>query len=210
MSASLDPHQAYKLGTTEDHRRFYAEQALSYDQVFVEREGYVYPRQIAGCYAELACRDDVPIADLGCGTGLIGNHLKGRSLAIDGFDLSTAMLSEAARKDVYRHLHAVNLKFPVSDQANSYGALLSSGTFTLGHLGPNALANCLDMARSGALCVIGINAQHFDNAGFGSFFESAEASARICQLSFREARIYDQIPTTDRLNSARVAVFRTL
>lgn len=45
------------------------------------------------------------VLDLGCGTGLCGTLLAGHADAIDGVDLSAAMLAQARGLGVYRDLH---------------------------------------------------------------------------------------------------------
>lgn len=47
--------------------------------------------------------------DLGCGTGLCGQLLASRVGALDGVDLSQAMLDQARRLNVYRNLHHVDI-----------------------------------------------------------------------------------------------------
>jgi len=46
---------------------------------------------------------DVEVLDLGCGTGLVGQHLNERGFGnISGVDVSGNMLEEAAAKNVYK------------------------------------------------------------------------------------------------------------
>lgn len=45
------------------------------------------------------------VLDLGCGTGLIGEHLQPVALKLAGVDLSGAMLDQAAAKQLYHQLH---------------------------------------------------------------------------------------------------------
>lgn len=49
------------------------------------------------------------VLDLGCGTGLCGTLLAGHADAIDGVDLSAAMLAQARALGVYRELHHADL-----------------------------------------------------------------------------------------------------
>ncbi len=208
MNSGLELEDAYRLGTIAAHRRFYATHASGYDKDLAENKGYVYHREVAACYLALAHGRDVPIADLGCGTGLVGEALAARNLEIDGFDLSPDMLSMARRKNVYRHLVEADLTIPIASPTDQYGALISSGTFTLGHLGPNALSVCLGLARSGALCIIGVNAQHFAESGFAAFFERMEALGRICRVTYQNVRIYEGVSTDDRISCGQIAAFR--
>lgn len=42
--------------------------------------------------------------DLGCGTGLVGAALKGKTTAIDGVDISSKMVRKAHEREIYRYL----------------------------------------------------------------------------------------------------------
>ena len=208
MNSGLKLEDAYRLGTAGSHRRFYAAHAPGYDKDFVELKRYIYHREVARRYVDQADVKDVPVADLGCGTGLIGEALAPQGLEVDGFDLSPDMLSMAQGKNVYRHLFEADLTAPTASSKGHYGALISSGTFTLGHLGPNALSTCLGLARRGALCIIGVNAHHFVESGFAAFFERSETAGRICRVSFHDVQIYEGVSTRESINCGQVATFR--
>jgi predicted TPR repeat methyltransferase len=68
-----------------------------------------YPRAIADIYSEIACAEDVPIADIGCGTGLVAEQLKMSRDIIDGFDVSPEMPRLAEDKSIYRSLCKADL-----------------------------------------------------------------------------------------------------
>jgi len=75
--------------------------------------GYAAPARLAGLVdAELA-RQGVEqvglVLDLGCGTGLMGEHLKRRASFLEGVDLSGAMVEEAGRKGIYDRLEKAEL-----------------------------------------------------------------------------------------------------
>jgi hypothetical protein len=82
------------------------------------------------------------------------------------------MLAEAGRKkaddgdDVYRKLIQADLTQQVPIRSDSYAGLVSAGTFTHGHLGPESLDELWRVAAPGAICAIGINADHYDSKGF--------------------------------------------
>ena len=138
---------AYKLATPSDNVAYYDAFAPSYDSDFVAQMGYQYPKAIADAYRRAATPDDRPIADIGCGTGLVAAELGLPDIPIDGMDISSEMLAVAGRKALYRSLTRIDLTNPLTP--NTYGAVLSSGTFTHGHLGPEPLRGLLDIARSG-------------------------------------------------------------
>lgn len=199
---------AYRLTDVESHRVYYDEWADNYDSGFADKEGYIYPETVARRYIDLAGPDDSPVADLGCGTGLAGKAFAGSGLSIDGFDVSEGMLGQARAKGVYRNLSIADLTRRTGLPRGEYGGLISCGTFTLGHLGPADLETSLVMARGGALCVIGINAQHFTERGFGDVLRSLEATGGIVDFRIEDADIYRGGEEGDSVNVARLAIFR--
>ena len=92
---------------------------------------YIAPSELARTLARHQATGDVPILDVGCGTGLTGCCLKAIGFStIDGLDFSTAMLSKAQDKGVYRTLIEADLNAPLALGDGVYGAAISSGTFT--------------------------------------------------------------------------------
>ena len=205
-----DRDKAYRLGEPDEHRRHYDSWAETYDSEFADAVGYIYPLKVATRVLSLAEAGDRPVADLGCGTGLAGAPFAGTGIAIDGFDISPGMLRQAREKDVYRKLRTADLTDPQGLPAGEYGGLISCGTFTLGHLGPPALVNGLRMARTGALCVIGINSEHFANGGFARSFAELTSAGVIGKLKFEKVAIYQDKDGADEVNAGRLAIFRRL
>ncbi len=211
-----DPHdaitaakRAYAVGSgPEAMRAFYDTWSTTYDEDFGGAGGYVYPAQVANVYLSHAKADDVPIADIGCGTGLVGLALAPSGRPIDGFDVSPGMLTKAGDKHVYRELIEADLTL-ASNQPGAYGAVVSSGTFTVGHLGPDALTKALGLGRASALCVIGINSQHYRDAGFADCVTKWTESGAISDLQVRTVPIYrDAGNPEDPADVALVLVFR--
>ncbi len=171
--------QAYELKDPRAHQNYYDEWADSYDSEMLNVEGYIYTETTALRYIELALNDDTPVADLGCGTGLAGLPFLESDLVVDGFDLSQKMLAEARKKGCYRNLLKADLTNLRGVAKGHYGGLISCGTFTLGHLGVDAMEASLDLARPGALCVIGINSQHYFEVGFDNKFKNLTTNSKI-------------------------------
>ena len=95
----LDLSEAYAVETPDDNRDLYARWASTYESGFIARHEYVYHQGVAAVFAEAAGPDDVPVLDVGCGTGLVGVALRALGVdAIDGLDLSPEMLDEARTK----------------------------------------------------------------------------------------------------------------
>lgn len=181
---------AYKLATPDDNAAYYDAFAKTYDSDFVAQMGYVYPKAIAAAYHRHAISGDTPIADIGCGTGHVAVELALPNVAIDGMDISPEMLAIAGQKSVYRSLSLVDLTGPLTP--NTYGAVLSAGTFTHGHLGPAPLRGLLDIARSGALFIIGVNQHHFDAQDFATVLDVMIADRLISPLHVDMVNMYSK------------------
>lgn len=179
---------AYALETPDDNRRLYGAWADSYDAGFAQAKGYQLPGHVARCFAELGGLG--PVLDLGAGTGLLAQALREISdVEIDALDLSAQMLAVAGAKGVYRALIEANLNAPLALPKGRYGGVVSSGTFTHGHVGPDALDGVLALAKPGALFVLSVNAAHFEARGFAAKFETL--APKITDFQIRTVKIYD-------------------
>ena len=183
---------AYNLSTPEDNITYYRAFAASYDTDFAEGLGWHYPAAIAAAYRRLATDADVPIADIGCGTGLVASALGMAPQVIDGMDISPEMLELAAGRKLYRALHQADLTGSLAPFGGGYGAVLSAGTFTHGHLGPGPLRNLLGIARPGGLFVIGVNSVHFDNQRFAAVLQAMTAAGEIGEVETGVAPMYSK------------------
>jgi len=220
-SANLDPRQpfgldeAYSVQTPDDNRRLYAKWAATYESAFVENERYRYPKAIAELFNEVVPRlQSNQVVDIGTGTGLAGVYLAGLrpECIIHGVDISPEMLAQARQKTnqngspIYAELFERDLTKPVTTSGALYDALMSSGTFTHGHLGPGALSNLIPLVRKGGWCVIGINNEHFAAQGFAAKFRELVADHLINEPEIRIIEVYEasSVHYGDR---ARVALF---
>lgn len=201
--AGHDREGAYSLSTPQDHIIYYDKWAATYDADFAAAEGYIYPAKLAEHFASIARESDGPIADIGCGTGLVGEAMAALAppaapaaeLAVDGLDISPGMLQAAKAKGVYRQLLVTDLTDPASlgSMAGAYGSLLSTGTFTFGHLGPPEFETALLLGRPGALCVLGVNGMHYKAQGFEQCLADLAAAGKITGLELVEVDMYRDV-----------------
>ncbi len=185
---------AYAVSSPEDNRRLYARWADTYESGFIAPRGYRYHSHVAQAYAE---GGDLagPVLDVGCGTGLVGTELRRCGVVdIDGVDLSAEMLAKAGEKDldgpVYRSLFEIDLTEPLGIGDHSYAGVVSAGVFTHGHLPPEPLGELIRVAMPGARFAIGVNAAHWDELGFGAWFDAAVAAGRIGPYELRRVDVY--------------------
>ena len=196
---------AYALSSVDDNRRLYAAWAKVYDQEFAVNMDYILPQHVAQLFVEHG--GNAPILDVGAGTGLLGQLLYDYCRPIDALDLSQEMLDASARKNIYRYLDAADVMLPIDHLDRLYDGVVSSGTFTHGHVGPDAIDNLLHLARDGALFCLSINKHHWAEKGFESKFESL--GPKIQKLTLVDVPIYGPNATgPNRDDVGIIAIFR--
>ena len=210
ISGEQDLENTYKLASAADITDYYRSFAPSYDAGFVQEMGYRYPKAIAEAYQRQAKADDAPVADIGCGTGIIAAELKLAPDQIDGMDISPEMLVLAQEKGLYRRLYEVDLTGDLSAIDNAYGSVVSAGTFTFGHLGPAPLRGLLRIARPGALFIIGVNRAHFEKEHFAEMLDDMARQSEISSVMLEDIAIYARAGHAHSDDRALVLQFRKL
>ena len=195
----LNVDAAYALKTPADSIRLYGEWAETYDRDFVENVGYVSHLRIAELLLQRKSLIKGIVLDVGCGTGVVGERLReGGIKIVDGLDISPPMLVEAGKKKtqeneaVYRNLIAADLTQRVDIADCQYGGLISAGTFTHGHLGPESLDELWRLAASGAVCAIGVRSTHYESANFGGKLSVDVANGVITEPEIVEIKLYSE------------------
>ena len=98
---------------------------------------------------------------------------------IIGIDISQEMLDQAKLKKCYSSLLEADITKKIPLKNNSIGAVVSAGTFTHGHVGPNALDELLRVTKPGGLFVLSINSKVFIKGGFQKKFLRIKSSISI-------------------------------
>ncbi|HSV46572.1 MAG TPA: methyltransferase [Ramlibacter sp.] len=108
-----------------------------FHQHIVERLKYQLPREVAQKIFERHPDRKLDLLDLGCGTGLLGEHLGRIDGSLVGVDISPRMLDEARRLNVYDRLDAAGLtQALVAEPDASYDVVAALEVFVyLGELG---------------------------------------------------------------------------
>ena len=184
-----DVDAAYALSGIEECRRLYADWADSYDQGFAQARGYILPAQVAAAWRAAAAPRG-PVLDVGAGTGLVAQALRmaGHAGAIDAVDLSAEMLEIARAKQLYRHLITADITQPLPAEHGPWAGFLSAGTFTHGHVGPEALPPLLDRAIPGAVVAFAVNLGVWEARGFPQAL--AALAPRITDPEMIDTAIY--------------------
>jgi len=157
----------YKLKTTEEIMKYYDEWGKDnkYDKDMVEWD-YTGPKETVDTFKKYANNKEIKIYDAGCGTGLVGVELKKNGYTnFDGVDLSEKLL-DLVPNGLYKNLSKADLNKPLNISDNKYDAILCVGTFTFGHVKPQALDEFIRIIKNKGLICFTINEGIYEEYGF--------------------------------------------
>ncbi len=156
MVKKINLEDAYTLNDPDDNVRLYSKWAATYDTDFAQNSDYILPYQVAK--AVHAVKKTGRVLDLGAGTGLLAAELlKIGKYKVDATDISEDMLRTAAKKNLYERLFWSDVTNRIDALDGAYDICTSSGTFTHGHVGPDALNEVLRVVKKGGSVVISVN-----------------------------------------------------
>ncbi len=160
---------SYDLETSEQTLAHYEAWAATYDAEIGDENRYAQPERCAAALRATATGPDARILDVGCGSGLSGVALADAGwTAIDGCDLSPAMLALAAETGVYTELLEADL-----------------GVYSFGQVGADTLREVLRVVRPGGTMVVGLNDHFWDEGGVPAELDAIEADG-LATIEFRE------------------------
>jgi len=155
----------YAAQSPEEIAAHYDDWAEGYDS-HMAQTGYRHPSVAVALLARHLPAGPDAILDAGAGTGLVGGWLGILGYpTVDGLDISQGMLKVAASKGGYRDLHCLALggALPFADEA--YQAVISTGVFTTGHVGVDAVPELVRITAKGGVLVITVK-ETLWNGGF--------------------------------------------
>lgn len=206
-----DLQGALTLNSPEACLAHYRAWAESYDSGFAKDMAYLLPAHVAAAFR--AAGGGNPVLDVGAGTGLLAERLRdmGQDGPIDAVDFSAEMLARAGEKGIYRNLTRADITQPIP-LARQYGGIVSSGTFTAGHVGPEALPQLLALALPGAQFALSVNMRVWQAMGFDRAIAGLQDSGQINGLQMIEFEVYGaeaaEIDPSHANDRAQVVLFR--
>ena len=175
----------YKLKTTDEVMKYYDEwgEKDKYNKDMVEWN-YTGPQETVDVFRRYTENKEMLIFDAGCGTGLVGLQLKKFGFKyFHGADLSQKLL-DAVPKQLYQKLIKVDLNKPIDVKDNFYDAIMCVGTFTFGHVKPQALDEFVRVTKKNGLICFTINEGIYKDYGFDKKIENLKQENKWDELEF--------------------------
>ncbi|XP_046864480.1 methyltransferase-like protein 27 isoform X2 [Xenia sp. Carnegie-2017] len=171
----------YCKHTQEDVVNLYSKWAATYEKVAHDNcyQGpVVAAEQLHETLIKHNYNQDTEILDLGCGTGLVGEHLyKLGYKNVDGIDFSEEMLKLSEAKGVYRSLKKGTMGSDGSVElgvtAGQYDAVICVGVFAPGHVKGKGMDDFIHVVKQGGMILFTINEKILDDPGY-DFHEKLE------------------------------------
>ncbi len=155
----------YDAKTPEQVAAGYDAWAASYDAEMASA-GYRHPTIGLALLARHLPRGVAPVLDAGVGTGLAGAWFGILGWPeVWGVDISDGMLSVAARKGSYARLSRAVLGEKLDFAGGQFAAVISTGVFTTGHVGAEALPELIRITAKGGVIVLTVKGALWE-AGF--------------------------------------------
>jgi predicted TPR repeat methyltransferase len=190
--------RVYSYASPNDLKNYYNDWAHEYDS-YADQVNYTLPEKVIEIFCSYKLKDNSTILDIGCGTGLVG-YLLGKqkqNLWIEGIDISSSMIQIAAKrikpnfKPTYDWMIVEDFKKNKLLIENHYDAIISAGTFTLGHLDSDDLINSIKYLKKDGLAVVSIKEDHFLKNNFNDKIFKAEKNNLIKNVEVFKVSSYN-------------------
>ena len=189
--------RAYALtGIDEtETKALYRDWAATYDDTMLEGLGYQSPTKVAALLARQNPALDANILDVGCGTGLLAEHLRALGFAnIDGLDFSADMLAEAQRLKRINNAYNRDLNQPLPPPDQPYDYLVSTGTFTHGHVNALCLPELMNWLVDGGMLIATVHQDVWSQGLFDQTIERMQRDGFLKSVDMEKGTLF----TTDQ------------
>jgi ubiquinone/menaquinone biosynthesis C-methylase UbiE len=155
----------------------YKNWAKKYEDDVINLAGYVGHLITSELLLSYLSNTQAKILDAGCGTGLVGEILNKNSFQnLIGVDFSQEMLNIAKQKNVYQSLDLVDLTKKLDYEDNLFDAVICAGTFTCGHVGPEALREMVRITKQGGYICFTVRKQEWEASPYMQIINDLEDS----------------------------------
>mmetsp|Transcript_7857 Transcript_7857/g.8989 ORF Transcript_7857/g.8989 Transcript_7857/m.8989 type:complete len:227 (-) Transcript_7857:84-764(-) len=149
--------------------------AGKYDEIY-DNVGWEDPRMCAQVVLDNGFNTGTEILDMGCGTGLVGEHLKTLSglsdLRLFGCDASDGMLKESKKRDIYKELEQIYLgnfeefKSNHSCLLNRFDFITASGVMADFHAPSDILLEMNSCLKRGGILTLTTREVYLEDLGY--------------------------------------------
>jgi SAM-dependent methyltransferase len=200
--------RVYAARNTRELASAYAEWAAGYDRETAAR-GYLLPFLVTAFVARHVPKNESPILDAGCGTGLSGPSLAALGYPeIEGLDFSREMLQVAASRGVYKRLAVGMLGDDLPFHDDYFAACVSAGVFTEGHAPASSFRELARITRPGGHVVATVRDTVLASGGFRQMFNELEKGRRWQVIE--ESPAFRAFAVSEPEVTVRCFVFRVL
>ena len=157
----------YKITNSDELLKYYQKwtKKNKYNQDMVDLD-YSAPKEAVSLLKRHTLNNNCKILDAGCGTGLVGLELKKSGyLNIVGVDFSQDMLN-LIPKGIYKKIEKIDLNKTLKFKDSIYDIVMCVGTFTYGHVKPEALDELIRITKDKGLICFTINEGIYEEYGF--------------------------------------------
>ena len=180
---------AYDLKSPDDNIKLYSVWAETYDISFIDDMQYELHFAVAEEFVLNGGKG--LILDVGAGTGAVAEALLQKAkFCIEATDISKEMLKVADSKNIYKRSFFSDLTKEIPVTNSSYDGVVSSGTFTHGHVGPSSISELVRITKPGGLITISINEKHWVSLNFESEVEKLNQYTR--NYTLKKISIYGE------------------
>ena len=170
-------YQTLHAADSKELEGIYKKWASDYDHDVLELAGYVGHLITSSLLLSKIKNKKAKILDAGCGTGLVGEILSENNYKnVEGVDFSQEMLDEAIQKQVYQSLRLVDLTKNLDYEDSLFDAIVCAGTFTCGHVGPEALIEMVRITKKGGYICFTVRKQEWKASPYKEIIDNLENS----------------------------------
>ena len=101
---------------------------------------------------------------------------------LDGIDLSPDMVRVAGQRGIYRELLVGDVNHALERDDGCHDGVISSGTFTHGHVGPTPLQEIFRILKPGGILACTVHEDLWGSMGFGAKLEQLTCDGIAAEL----------------------------
>ena len=168
----------YASSNNKELEERYDQWAADYDRDLNEDFAWNAPQAAAQFFSKLLPKETL-VLDAGAGTGLVGEALSQLGYSnLVAMDLSSGMLQEASRKQVYTEFSQMVLGETLGFDSDHFDGVISVGVFTLGHAPPSGFDELVRVTKPGGYIVFSLRTDTYQEGGFKEKMSELESAGK--------------------------------